>query len=194
MARLRRGEKTMFGMVNKAIEDMVLAHHGPDAWKRIKARAGVEVEMFLSDESYPDEMTFRLVAAASEALGASADDVLTAFGKHWIAYTAQEGYGALLSAAGATIPEFFANLPNFHNRIAMIFPGMHPPRFVCTDITSTSLRLHYHTHRQGLTAFVSGLLQGLGARMGTPVRVTLAASRASGADHDIFDVTWTHTP
>jgi hypothetical protein len=183
-------EDTMFGMVNKAIEDMVIAHHGTEAWERIKGRAGVDVEMFLSDEAYPDDVTFRLVAAASETLGASSDDVLTAFGRHWIAYTAQEGYGPLLAAAGATIPEFFANLPNFHNRISMIFPGMHPPRFVCSDVTADSLRLHYHTRRPGMTAFVAGLLQGLGTRLGTPVTVTLSASRAAGADHDIFDVVW----
>jgi hypothetical protein len=177
-------------MVNKAIEDMVRRDHGDEAWEELKARAGVDVEMFLSDESYPDDMTFRLVAAASGMLGTAIDEVLIAFGRHWIRYTAQEGYGTLMAAAGRDIPEFFANLPNFHNRIAMIFPGLQPPRFSCTDVTETSLRLHYITHRQGLTAFVVGLLEGLGERMGTPVRVALIESRAAGADHDVFDVSW----
>lgn len=180
----------MYGMVNKAIEDMVRHHHGDAAWEELKARAGVDVEMFLSDEAYPDEMTHRLVAAASGMLGARPDEILVAFGRHWISYTAAEGYGPLMTAAGRTIPEFFASLPSFHNRIAMIFPGLQPPRFACTDVTPTSLRLHYVTHRHGLTAFVTGLLEGLGERMGTPVRVALVESRDAGADHDVFDVSW----
>lgn len=180
----------MFGMVNKAIEDMVRQRHGDAVWEDLKTRAGVDVEMFLSDEPYPDDMTFRLVATASEMLGADVHDILVAFGRHWISFTAQEGYGSLLAAAGQTIPEFFANLPNFHNRIAMILPGLQPPRFSCTDVTPNSLRLHYLTHRRGLTAFVIGLLQGLGERMGTPVHVTLVQSREAGADHDVFDVSW----
>ena len=180
----------MFGMVNKAIEDMVRHHHGDDAWEQLKIRAGVDVEMFLSDEPYPDEITFRLVAAASDMTGTASDDILSAFGRHWISYTAQEGYGPLMTAAGQTIPEFFANLPNFHNRVAMIFPGLQPPRFTCTDVTPTSLRLHYVTNRRGLTSFVVGLLKGLGERMGTPVQVSLTESREAGADHDVFDVSW----
>ncbi|MFO0292472.1 MAG: heme NO-binding domain-containing protein [Rhodospirillales bacterium] len=180
----------MYGMVNKAMEDMVRRGHGDAAWEDIKARAGVEIDMFLGDEPYPDDMTYRLVDAAREVLGATADEILVAFGRHWIAYTAEEGYGPLMSAAGRTIPEFFASLPDFHSRIAMIFPRLQPPRFLCTDVTPTSLRLHYVTHRRGFAPFVIGLLHGLGDRMGTPVRVVQAQARDAGADHDVFDVSW----
>lgn len=180
----------MYGMVNKAIEDMVRRGHGDAAWEEIKALAHVEVEMFLGDEPYEDDMTYRLVDAVSGKLGAAADDVLVAFGRHWISFTAQEGYGPLMAAAGQTIPEFFANLPSFHSRIAMIFPRLQPPRFACTDVTPTSLRLHYFTHRRGLGPFVVGLLYGLGERMGTPVQVVVSETREAGADHDVFDVSW----
>ncbi|MFO1459223.1 MAG: heme NO-binding domain-containing protein [Verrucomicrobiota bacterium] len=181
----------MYGLVNKAIEQLVCRNHGEAIWEEIKRRANVDVEVFLSNESYPDEFTYRLVGAASEVLKTPTDDILKAFGEHWITYTAKEGYGGMLQAAGRNLPEFFANLPNFHTRVAMIFPKLHPPKFRCTDVTDRSMKLHYMTHRPGLSAFMIGLLQGVGTLFETPVTVTHLESRSQGADHDVFLLEWT---
>lgn len=184
----------MYGMVNKAVEDMVCMHHGEAVWEQIKAKAGVDVEVFMSNEGYPDEITYSLVAAASEILKLPADRILEGFGEHWVLHTAQEGYGGLMQAAGKTLPEFLRNLPNFHSRVSMIFPKLQPPRFQCTEVTESSMKLHYYTHREGLAPFVVGLMQGLGKMFKTPVTVRLIEARAAGADHDIFDVRWTPAP
>lgn len=181
----------MYGLVNKAIEQLVCRNYGEAVWEEIKRRAGVDVEVFLSNESYPDDVTYRLVGAASEVLKTPADDILRAFGQHWITYTAKEGYGGMLQAAGKTLPEFFANLPTFHTRVAMIFPKLQPPKFHCTDVTERSMKLHYLTHRPGLSAFMIGLLQGLGTLFETPVTVTQLESRQQGAEHDVFLLEWT---
>ncbi len=180
----------MYGMVNKAVEEMVCMHHGEQVWEQIKARAGVDVDVFMSNEGYPDEITYRLVGAASEVLGAPADRILEAFGEHWVLHTARDAYGGLLTAAGKTLPEFLHNLPNFHSRVAMIFPKLQPPRFECTEVEAGSLTLHYYTHRPGLAPFVVGLMQGLGKMYSTPVTVRRVRSREEGADHDVFDVRW----
>jgi len=183
----------MYGMVNRAVEEMVCTHHGEAVWERIKATAGVDVDVFMSNEGCPDEMTYRLVGAASEVLGVPADKILEAFGEHWVLHTARDAYGGLMQAAGKSLPEFLSNLPNFHSRVAMIFPKLQPPRFQCTDVTDRSLKLHYRTHRRGLAPFVVGLMQGLGKMFVTPVTVRLVESRDDGADHDVFDVAWTPT-
>ena len=180
----------MYGMVNKAVEEMVCMHHGETVWEEIKSKAGVDVDVFMSNEGYPDDVTYRLVGAASEVLGLPAPRILEAFGEHWVLHTARDGYGGLMQAAGKSLPEFLANLPNFHSRVAMIFPKLQPPRFECSDVAATSLKLHYHTHRQGLAPFVVGLMQGLGKMFDTPVTVRLVQSRDDGADHDVFDVAW----
>jgi len=184
----------MYGMVNKAVEDMVCRNFGAATWKLVKEQAGVDAEVFLSNEPYPDEVTYRLVAAASEFLRKPAEDILESLGEHWVLYTAQEGYGPLLRGAGRSLPEFLVNLPDFHGRVKMIFPQLRPPRFECTDITACSLKLHYFTHRQGLEYFVVGLIRGLGKMFETPVTVDLATARSQGADHDIFAVTWEQPP
>jgi hypothetical protein len=180
----------MYGMVNKAVEDMVCLHHGEAVWEAIKAKAGIDVELFFGNESYPDDITYRLVSAGSEVLQVAPEQILEAFGEHWVLHTAQEGYGALMRAGGDSLPAFLRNLPNFHTRVCMIFPKLQPPRFHVTEISENSLNLHYLTSRPGLTHFVIGLLRGLGKIFNTAVEVELLESRAGGADHDVFRVEW----
>ncbi len=177
-------------MVNKAIEDLVRSNFGEDSWNRIKERAGVDEVAFISNEPYPDDVTFRLVGAASEVLKIPAEKILHSFGEHWILKTAREGYGEMLDASGKSLAEFLKNLPNFHTRVAMIFPKLEPPRFEVSDETANSLRLHYFTHRTGLSMFVVGLVSGLAKMFETKAVITHDVSRDAGADHDEFLVTW----
>jgi Haem-NO-binding len=180
----------MYGMVNKALQGMITHHYGPLAWNEVRARAGVDVETFISNEGYPDEITYRLAVAASEALNIPLPEILESFGRYWLLVTAREGYGALLSSAGRDIREFLLNLPNFHNRVSLILPQLQPPQFLCSDVAAGSLRLHYISHRPGLTPFVLGLLNAIGELFHQPVSVHLAKSRAGGDDHDEFEVAW----
>lgn len=180
----------MYGMVNKAVQEMVTAAHGEAAWQSIRRRAGVTDAVFVSNQGYPDDVTYRLVAAASETLSVPAERILHAFGEHWVLNTARKSYGHLLAAGGSTVGEFIAHLPHLHDRIALIYPNLVPPRFEVTDRTERSLRLHYLTDRPGLTPFVEGLLRGLGRLYETAVAVTLLESRSAGADHDVFLVAW----
>jgi len=183
----------MYGMVNKAIQDLVVSNFGADQWTAIKEKAGVDEEMFLSYEGYPDKVTYDLVAAASEVLGLPARDVLIALGEHWILITARQGYGSMLEANGRSLSEFLINLPSFHTRVAMIFTDLQPPRFNCTDITDSSLKLHYHSHRSGLSDFVVGLLQGLGKMFKTPLVIETVERKSDLVDHDIFLVSWNNS-
>jgi len=180
----------MYGLVNKAIMDLVVTNFGDDQWEAIKTKAGVEIDAFISNESYPDEMTYSLVGAASEVLGLTPDQVLVAFGEHWVLKTAAESYGPMMKAGGKTLREFLVNLPNFHTRVEMIYPNLKPPRFSCSEITDDGLHLHYFTHRPGLTSFVIGLVQGLGSLYGTPAGCTLLESKSVNGECDIFQVTW----
>ncbi|HEX9164279.1 MAG TPA: heme NO-binding domain-containing protein [Gemmatimonadales bacterium] len=180
----------MYGMVNQAVESLVRSRFGDDAWETIKRKAGVDVEVFVSNHGYSDDVTYQLVDAASEVLGLPPDDVLHAFGEYWVLVTAREGYGHLMSAGGNTLAEFLTNLPDFHTRVALLFPDLRPPRFAYSDSSPDGLTLHYFSHRPGLAAFVKGLLSGLGKMYDTPISVTQTAVKADGADHDEFAVRW----
>lgn len=180
----------MYGLVNKAIEELIVTQFGEAKWELVKKKAGVEVDVFVSNEAYPDGMTYDLVGAASEVLGTSASAILIAFGEHWILKTAATSYGAMMRAGGTSLKDFLINLPNFHTRVQMIYPKLQPPHFECSDIDESSLHLHYLTHRSGLTDFVVGIVQGLGKLYATPATAKVLAAKADGADHDVFEVSW----
>lgn len=184
----------MYGLVNQAIEDLVRANHGDGTWEAIKRKAGVDVEAFVAMESYPDEVTYGLVAAASEVLGTPADRLLEAFGMHWTLFTAQKGYGDLLRKGGSSFREFMINLHELHTRVALSFPHLTPPSFWCTDVTDQSLRLHYQSKRAGLAPMVVGLVRGLGAMFNTSVDIVPTRTREEGDDHDEFVVRFSPAP
>jgi hypothetical protein len=173
-------------MVNKAIEDLAIAVGGEPTWKAIKEKAGVDTVAFLSMEAYPDEMTYALVGAASEVLDMSAADILEAFGRHWVLYTAREGYGPMLTSAGSTLPEFLGNLDALHVRVGLTMPKLRPPSFQVATQSEGRLVVRYYSERDGLAPMVVGLLQGAGLRFGHDVTVTHTLTRAEGSDHDEF--------
>lgn len=180
----------MYGLVNKAIEQMVCAHFDTATWEAIKRRAEVDVSVFLSMHAYPDDVTYRLVDAASKTLERSHAEVLRAFGRYWTLYTAAEGYGELLKLTGGSLREFLRNLDNMHARVGLSYPQLRPPSFVCADLPEGGMLLHYYSEREGLAPMVIGLLEGLAERFQTPIDIALAASRAQGDDHEVFRITF----
>ncbi|HAX77648.1 MAG TPA: heme NO-binding protein [Cyanobacteria bacterium UBA11372] len=178
----------MYGLVNKAIRDMVCDRFGEDSWNQIKQKAECQVDTFLSMEPYPDDLTHRLVKAASEILGLSTAEIMQAFGQYWVEYTAQEGYGELMDMSGDTLTEFLQNLDDLHARVGMYFPQLKPPSFACTDLSENSMNLHYRSTRKGLTPMVVGLLKGLGIRFKIIIKISQIQSRENGADSDVFSI------
>jgi hypothetical protein len=174
----------MYGLVNKAVVDLVCSKFGEDTWNKIKQKADVDIDVFVSMDGYPDDITYRLVGAASEILKISPEQVLEAFGEHWVLYTAAEGYGPLLTAAGSTLREFLMNLDALHARVALTMPALKPPRFRLVDIDATTMLVEYHSTRQGLAPMVVGLLRGLGVRFKTDIDI----SHERKAEHDEFTI------
>lgn len=180
----------MYGIVNKAIEDLVKENFGDDKWEEIRLRSGVDIDFFLSNEAYDDDITFKLAIAAAEITGMSVKDVLIAFGEWWILRTSKEKYGGLMNAGGTSLGAFLQKLPMFHNRVMLMYPKLTPPEFKISDSTPNSIHLHYFSKRQGLQEFVRGLLQGLGKFFNEDISIELLTSRTDGSDHEVFKVSW----
>jgi len=180
----------MYGIVNRAIGELIVDRFGTDRWERVKDRAGLTLDFFISNEPYEDAVTYRLVEAAVAETGMPAAELLVAFGEWWVLHTGKKRYGALMEAGGTNLKSFLINLPQFHNRVMLLYPSLVPPEFQITDIGATDLQVHYFSERQGLLEFVRGLLQGIGKLYDTPVTVQVLQSRDSGASHEIFHVSW----
>lgn len=180
----------MYGIVNKAIEDLVKENFGEETWLAVKKQSGVDIDLFLSNEPYDDEITFKLAHATSAVVNMSIENVLIAFGEWWVLRTGKEKYGGLMNAGGASLKEFLVNLPHFHNRIMLMYPKLSPPEFRISHIEENALHVHYFSTRQGLQEFVRGLLQGLAKLYRTEAVIDLIQSRMHGNSHDVFKVSW----
>ena len=180
----------MYGIVNRAIEDLVVANFGHDKWEAIKERSGIDIDFFISSEPYDDEVTFRLAGAVGQEMNMSVGEVLVAFGEWWVVKTTSEKYTGLMQSGGSNLKEFLLNLPNFHNRVMLIYPKLTPPEFKVSDVMERSIHLHYFSKREGLQEFVRGLIQGLGKMYETPVNIELLQTRDDGSMHEIFKISW----
>lgn len=176
----------MYGLINKAIQDMICNQTSEEIWQQIKQKADIDVEVFVNIENYPDDYTHRLIQAASQVLELSPAEVMQAFGEYWVQYTAQEGFGEIIDMCGDSLPEFLENLDNLHARVGVVFPKLSPPSFECTDQEDNALNLHYYSDRQGLSPMIFGLVKGLGKRFEAEVEITQTQSREAGQDHDQF--------
>jgi hypothetical protein len=180
----------MYGIVNRAIEELVITNYGEKNWETIKAASGIDVEYFISNEPYDDDISYKLTSAIATVMNVSHASVLQALGEWWILKTSKEKYSEMLSAGGDDMKTFLMNLPDFHTRVALMYPKLTPPEFKVSDVVEKSLHLHYFSTRPGLQEFVRGLLQGLCKLFNTPADIQLLQSRHDGASHEIFKVSW----
>ena len=181
----------MNGLVNRAIEQLVVSMKGEAGWRGVCAHAGVvgvAADGFVSMQNYDDDVTFRLVAAVSERLGLPPEQVLEAFGEYWITYTADEGYGALMAAGGTHLREFLGNLDDMHGRVETIFAQLRIPLFRVEDVSDTEYLLYYSSQREGLAPMVLGLVKGLAKRFNQSVEVVQVHAKADVHGEDIFNV------
>lgn len=176
----------MYGIVNQAIQGLVVENYGKDQWNEILKRSGIQETHFISNESYEDEITFELVAAASEVLKLKSEDVLEAFGKYWVLNTGYQKYGDLMKAGGNDFSEFMRNLPNFHGRIMLIYPKLCPPEFLIENLEEKKIILHYYSARSGLTHFVFGLIHGIAEMFKQKIEMQLVSSENTTTWHDTF--------
>lgn len=178
----------MYGLVNRAVEDLICTQFGEETWEAIKEKSGINIEAFVSMESYSDAVTYQLVEAASQVLNVSAEQVLITFGEYWTLYTAREGYGELLQMSGSTLPEFLLNLDNMHARVGLLYPELKPPSFQCTEMNKDGMLLHYRSHRIGMAPLVVGLLQGLSKMFATPLSIEHVCHEDVQGTHDVFQL------
>ncbi|MFT4519234.1 MAG: hypothetical protein ACI9JM_001625 [Halioglobus sp.] len=153
----------MYGLINCALKDMIRQDYGEEQWQQVLASSGVPEDSFLTMRSYDDSITYALAGAASEALGAPVDTCLEKFGEYWVLETSVTSYDMLMKAAGTNMVEFLNNMNALHDRIASTFLNYVPPEFYIEEKGDRHL-IHYLSQREGLTAFVVGLLKGLAIR------------------------------
>lgn len=181
----------MYGLVNKAIHDLISDKFGEDKWQEIKKLSGFEDDFFIGLQSYPDSVTYDLVKNASKVLGAEASVVMEAFGEYWILYTADQGYGEMMDLAGDTLTDFLNNLDMLHQRVNHIMPNLVAPQFSTRNETENSIELEYRSKREGMYPMVVGLLRGLCKKFGKEnYTITHIEFKKDNNECEVFKIEW----
>ena len=110
----------MYGIINKALEELVTETFGERVWENIKTKSNIDIDYFISNQSYNNQITYDIAIAISNETKTPLNETLILFGEWWILKTAKEKYGSLLSFGGKNIKEFLEHLPDFHTRVMLL--------------------------------------------------------------------------
>jgi len=151
----------MYGMVNKAVKELVTEQFGADKWDSIRIKANAPDD-FVGFQGYDDSVTYNLVGAAVEVLEIPPEKILNAFGEYWVLKIAAQSYNDLMTSTGTGFVSFLENIDGMHSRIKATMPDLNPPSFRVKKINDSKIQIDYFSSRAGLLPFVEGLLSGLG--------------------------------
>ena len=179
----------MYGIINIAIEGYVVATFGTPAWENIKKRIGLTLDFSTVEQPYNDDVTYRLAEATSEETKTPIDELLTNFGEYMILAT-HKNYNAVMDSRGSNLKDYLVNLPNFHNRMMLIYPELTPPVFRISNISNNSMQVHYFSKTPGIRNFVIGYLNGLVKIFNEPATVEVIQSKDEGNPEDVFKIHW----
>jgi hypothetical protein len=178
----------MYGLINQAVKDLVLASQGESLWEKICRDVGIDPADFEMLSPYPDRLTSAIVTTSATYLHLPTDTFLRKLGHHWIRFTAERGYGEMLDLLGRDLSTCLRNLNQMHAHLGAMMTELKPPSFFVTPLSEKRLTIRYHSHREGLAPMVLGLLEGLAERLQQRIEVE-HHPKGARSDHEEFDVT-----
>jgi predicted hydrocarbon binding protein len=179
----------MKGVINKGVQELVESQFGQDAWEAIRCNARCDEASFSPGIDYPDQMTVDLIVAASEHLNLTADDVMIAFGKYWVANTGAKSYPTLFALAGGNSKEFLRNMDRVHRQVTVSIEGAHPPPLTPEELPDGGLAIHYQSQRK-LCPVLHGLILGVGIYCDEALSVKETKCMRSGDTECTFEVSF----
>jgi hypothetical protein len=172
----------MYGMIHRAVRDMVIDQDGPDQWRRVLERSGVRDEDFISTRVYPDEKMGAIIGAIAELSGVSPADALHRFGEYFIPFAYRSRYSQILNFTGENLVAVLSDLDRLHIEVGRAMPGVRTPTFTVISVDGRDIRLAYRSTRQGLEPFVAGLLRGLVDHFGGGGSIEILSGANDGAN------------
>lgn len=144
----------------------MLKTYDAEIWEQIKLDAHCHVPTgdFFRSVNYDDESTFCLVEAACKILGTTPDDILEAFGRHFMQFLEQNGYESTMKAQGSTLREWIKNINEPHRLLRSRFPKSNLPEFWTenddSDEFGETVFVHYYSTRGSyFSAVVVGIIK-----------------------------------
>jgi len=151
----------LYGIINNAFRAYVIAERDEETWQDIALKARIDACEFAGMQPYDDAVTMAIVVETAKRLGIEADDLLRVVGRSWLDFTQTTPLASLSHAPGSDSISFIENLDAMHSRLRAALPEMQAPSFTIERLGSGRISITYFSDRDGLFAFVEGLLLGV---------------------------------
>lgn len=170
----------MKGVVFNLLENMVEAQLGAEAWDALLDAADSD-GIFVATETYPDEELLSLVAAASEATGIPAQDLVRSFGEFMLPEFAKR-YPVFFEPHN-NVRDFLLSVDQvIHVEVRKLYPEAGLPTFEYEEDNPDTLTMLYRSPRK-LCALSEGLITGAAKYFKQPVTITHDICMHKGSDH-----------
>ena len=151
----------MYGLTHRGLRAMVIYAAGEHTWEEIEQSLGIGPSELITAVVYDDDLTTRMLVAASEALGISTEQCMIDFGRYWVRYVEKGPYAAIMQFTGDDLATFVTNLDRMHQAVLTSMPDARVPQFSVLEGDKGSLTVRYSSEREGLEQMVIGLFRGL---------------------------------
>lgn len=175
----------MYGMIHRALRQMMIDRLGPSAWAKVELETNTGPADLISLCVYGDSKTIALIAASAARLGLPVDEALRDFGRYWVRFAELSSFGPIMDFTGEDLVTFIDNLDRMHRSVVLAMPDARVPSFSLLDETRERLLVRYRSDRTGLEHFVVGLLEGLMDRLNETGTVEIAGRDGQAIDFAI---------
>jgi hypothetical protein len=175
----------MYGMIHRAMRNMVQEQLGEDAWLGLQQKLKIGPMDLLTGKVYDDALTWEIISEAAVRLNLSVDQCLIAFGQYWVRYVDQGSLASVMNFTGQDLASFINNLNRLHLAVGAAMPDARLPTFATIRSEPGHLVVEYRSERVGFEPFVLGLLQGLMHRFHTSGQIEVLSRAEQCITFDI---------
>lgn len=151
----------MYGMIHRAMKDMVCEQLGKEAWFALEKKLHIGPAELLTGMVYDDALTLDIVTEAAARLNLTVEECLLEFGRYWIRFADKGAFSSIMNFTGQNFHNFINNLDHMHLAVSAAMPGTRLPSFTTLQCSEDHLVVEYRSERIGMENFVRGLFQGL---------------------------------
>lgn len=174
----------MKGVIFNVLEEVVSDECGAATWDSLIEAAGIE-GAYTSLGSYPDADLFKLVKAASDALGVAPDDLMRWFGRRAVRRLADRA--PEFGEGHESAKSFLMSVEQvIHVEVTKLYPDAHVPTFQYEDPGPGRLTMYYSSPRR-LCALVAGMIEGAAEMFGETATIAHGPCQREGEQRCTFE-------
>jgi predicted hydrocarbon binding protein len=169
----------MHGVIFAELKKFAESKTGLPAWSELLTAAGLASMSYAASDSYPDEHVGKIVAAASQRTGLSAQSILESFGE-FIAPDLLSMVPSLLRPEWRTLDVLEHSEREIHTVVRAQNPQAKPPYLTVHRTSAREVVIFYDSPRK-LCSVAKGIVKGLARHFGDAVAIVEERCMHAGA-------------